>query len=309
MTQSAPMRPGQPRRQTHKGQVSEIIVIDKDGKNRSCIYETGDLIEAPNWTHDGKWLIYNGDGRLFKISPDGKDGPHRINTYPVENLNNDHVLSPDGENIYISANDGHLYEVAIAGGTPRKISNDHGPVGKFRYYLHGVSPDNKTLIYIGIERDANNKQISAIYAIPTQGGPDVKLTDGNHYVDGCEYTPDGEWIYYNSEQVAKREGHAQIFRMRPDGSEQEQLTFDDRVNWFPHFPRDGHMIMYISFPSDTIGHPADKDVQINTMDLEGKNIKTIDQFNGGQGTVNVNSWSPDNVRFAYVAYTYPDGKK
>ncbi|MBL4890892.1 MAG: hypothetical protein JKX91_03520 [Rhizobiaceae bacterium] len=78
-------------------------------------------------TSVGKWLIYNGDGRLFKISPDGQTGPIRINTAPFEKLNNDHCLAPNGKTIFISSGDGHLYSVPIEGGVPKKISNDQDP--------------------------------------------------------------------------------------------------------------------------------------------------------------------------------------
>lgn len=306
MSQSASQRPNLPRRQLARGQVSEIIVIDRDGKNRQVIYETGELIEAPNWTSDGKWLIFNGDGRLYKISPDGQDGPHRINTAPIENLNNDHCLAPDGKTIYISANDGHLYRTTIEGGVPVKVSNDQDPVRQFRYYLHGVSPDGKTLAYVGWEKDAQGNTTTEIYTIPAAGGTDTQIGSASYPVDGPEISPDGEWIYYNSEEAATQPGHAQIFRMRLDGSDREQLTHDGRVNWFPHFPADGSIIAYISFPEGTLGHPADKDVIIRTMNPDGGNQQDLDAFFGGQGTINVNSWAPDNVRLAYVAYPEMD---
>ena len=303
MTPSNSQRPGPQRRRLQAGQVSEIIVINSDGSNRQVIYETGDLIEAPNWTADGKWLVYNGDGRLFKISPDGREGPIRINTAPIENINNDHCLSPDGKTIYISSNDGHLYAVPIDGGTPIKISNDQDPARRFIYYLHGVSPDGKTLAYVGLERNADGKILTDIYTIPSAGGADKKLTNATYPVDGPEYSPDGEWIYFNSEHAATEPGHAQIFRMKADdGSNIEQLTYDERVNWFPHFPRDGSIVAFISFPKGTLGHPADKDVIIRTINPDGSNQRDIDAFFGGQGTINVNSWAPDCERLAYVAY-------
>lgn len=302
MTNSASQRPNLPRRQLQRGQVSEIITIASDGSNRQVIYETGELIEAPNWTLDGKWLIYNGDGRLYKISPDGKEGPIRINTAPIENLNNDHCLSPDGKTVFVSSNDGHLYSVSLDGGTPVKVSNDQDPARKFRYYLHGVSPDGNTLAYVGLEKTASGDTLTNIYTIPATGGADTQLTFGTHPVDGPEYSPDGEWIYFNSEKAATEPGHAQIFRMKADGSDLEQLTFDERVNWFPHFPADGSVIAFISFPKGTLGHPADKDVIIRTMGPDGSNQRDIDTFFGGQGTINVNSWSPDSKHLAYVAY-------
>lgn len=299
---SPSQRPGSNKRRLETGQNCEIVIIDRDGKNREVIYETGEMIEAPNWTADGNWLIYNGDGRLFKISPDGKTGPIRINTAPIENLNNDHCLAPDGKTIYISSGDGHLYSVPIEGGVPKKVSNDQDPSRKFIYYLHGVSPDGETLTYVGYEKSPEGKTITNIYTIPSAGGADTKLTDVDFPVDGPEYSPDGKWIYINSEKAATKPGHAQIFRMKADGSDMEQLTHDDRVNWFPHFPPDGSIVAYISFPPDTIGHPANKDVIIRTMNPDGSNQVDLDSFLGGQGTINVNSWSPDSKRFAYVTY-------
>lgn len=299
---TASQRPASNRRKLQTGQNSEIVIIDRDGENRKVIYETGELIEAPNWTSDGNWLIYNGDGRLFKISPDGKTGPIRINTAPIENLNNDHCLAPDGKTIFISANDGHLYSVPMDGGIPKKISNDKDPARKFRYYLHGVSPDGKMLTYVGYEKTTDDKTVTNIYCIPAGGGEDIQLTDVTFPVDGPEFSPDGKWIYFNSEKVATKPGHAQIFRMKADGSDMEQLTDDARVNWFPHFPPDGEIVAFISFPEDTIGHPADRDVLIRTMNPDGSNQRDLDSFFGGQGTINVNSWAPNGKHFAYVAY-------
>ncbi|SMY06234.1 TolB family protein [Flavimaricola marinus] len=294
------MRPKSSRRHL-PNQICELVVATRDGSELSVVYETSELIEAPNWTPDGRWLIYNADGRVFRISPDGTDGPHRINTAPIEDLNNDHVISPDGKSLFLSANDGHLYRCPIEGGIPEKLSNDQDPSRKFRYYLHGISPDGQTLSYVGYER-GDGANVTRICTIPAAGGADTVLTDGACPVDGPEYSADGAWIYFNSEAAATQPGHAQIFRMRPDGSGTEQLTHDARVNWFPHAAPDGTIFSYISFPTGTLGHPADKDVIIRTMAPDGSDVADIDQFNGGQGSINVTSWAPDSQRFAYVRY-------
>jgi Tol biopolymer transport system component len=300
MSERKSMRPDLVVRHMQRGQVSELTVIGLDGAPE-VIYETAELIEAPNWTPDGKWLIYNADGRLFRISPDGRDGPHRINSAPVENLNNDHVLSPDGSSIYISAYDGHLYVLKIEGGVPTRISNEMPPERGFRYYLHGVSPDGSTLAYVGLERDGE-RRVTRICTIPAAGGPDAFLTDGGCPVDGPEFSADGQWIYFNSEAAAAYPGHAQIFRIRPDGSGAEQISFDRRVNWFPHPSPDGRHLAYISYPEGTTGHPPDKAVILRIMAPDGSGQRDLDAFNGGQGTINVNSWAPDSKRLAYVRY-------
>ena len=295
------MRPDPNTRRLLPRQSCELVVLDVASGKTTVIYDTQELIEAPNWTLDGQALIYNADGRLFRISPDGRDGPHRINTAPVENLNNDHVLAPDGKTIYISANDGHLYGVPLTGGVPKKISNNQDPARKYRHYLHGISPDGLTLTYVAYEARGDGNMMR-LAVIPAAGGSESYLTDGACPVDGPEFSPDGKWLYYNGEGAARRPGHAQIFRMRPDGSGVEQLTHDDRVNWFPHISPDGRLMCYISFPEGTLGHPADKQVILRLANPDGTDLRDLDAFNGGQGTINVPSWSPTSGQLAYVRY-------
>ncbi|QGJ71549.1 Periplasmic component of the Tol biopolymer transport system [Planctomycetales bacterium 10988] len=284
------------------GQVARLMTIGIDGTEPQIVYETTDLIEAPNWTPDGKWLVFNSKGLLWKIPADGSGSPVLINTGKISKANNDHVLSPDGKTIYFSAK-GHLYSVPITGGEPFKISNDHDPEKNFRYFLHGVSPDNQLLAYVGAEKTGKeNWGRLDLYTIPVDGGKDVRLTDTAAPDDGPEWSPDGAWIYFNSELNAKIEGHSQVYRMRPDGSEIEQLTHDERVNWFPHVSPAGDWVVYLSYPPGTLKHPANKDVILRRMRLDGSEQADVIAFFGGQGTINVTSWAPDSKRFAFVAY-------
>ena len=280
------------------GQRSELTVINADGTCRRVVLVADEIIEAPNWTTDGM-LIFNAGGQLWRIPAEGGAEPVLIDTAPLADLNNDHVLAPDGRSIYVSSDDSHLYVVPIGGGTPKRISNEHPE--RHHYYLHGVSPDGKTLVYTGVNtRDGNRWGYVNIWTIPAAGGPDTQLTDSTRPDDGAEYTPDGQWIWFNSELALA--GHAQIFRMRPDGSEVTQVTIDERVNWFPHFSPDGQSIVYLSYPEGTQGHPPDKAVILRFMRPDGTGRRDVVAFNGGQGTINVNSWAPDSRRFAYVAY-------
>jgi Tol biopolymer transport system component len=286
-------------RSLQPGQISQLTVIDADGTNRKVLFEADEIIEAPNWTPDGKWLIINAGGELWRFAADGSGAPEKIDTGSIRNLNNDHVLSPDGQTVYLSDNSGHLYAVPITGGEPRKVSNDHAT--PHHYYLHGISPDGKTLAYVAVEGPAGAKRIN-IFTIPAAGGPDTRLSDVSYPNDGPEYSPDGKWIYFSGERAATIPGHAQCFRMLPDGTGIEQLTFDERVNWFPHLSPDGQSIVFISYPHGTTGHPPDKDVILRYMRADGSGQRDIVAFFGGQGTINVNSWAPDSKRFAYVAY-------
>lgn len=212
------------------------------------------------------------------------------------------MIAPDGKTIYVSANDRHIHVLPIEGGRPKRVSLDLDDARQYRYYLHGISPDAKTLAYVGIEKLADGSQRARIATLPASGGPHTDLTDGSCPVDGPEYSRDGKWLYFNSEAAAKKPGHAQIFRMPANGGAAEQLTFDERVNWFPHFSPDGKTIAYISFPPGTLGHPADKDVVVRLMEPDGSGVRDLDAFNGGQGTVNVNSWPPNSEQLAYIRY-------
>ncbi|HEV7345852.1 MAG TPA: biopolymer transporter Tol [Devosia sp.] len=280
------------------GQRSELTIIDLDGSMK-IVFVADEVIEAPNWSADGRWLVFNAGGKLFRIAATG-GAPEPIDTGHLADLNNDHVLSPDGTTIYVSSDDGHLYAVPFDGGTPRRVSNDHPT--PFHYYLHGISPDGATLAYVAIEQRDGARRVN-VFTIPAAGGLDTRLTDLTVPNDGPEYSPDGRWIYFNSELAATQPGHAQIFRMRArDGGGLEQLTFDDYVNWFPHLSPDGRLVAFLSYPPGTTGHPADKNVLLRLMTPTGGDQRTLARFLGGQGTINVNSWSPDSRRLAYVAY-------
>ena len=279
-------------------QVSQLVTMNSDGGGRTVLLEADEIIEAPNWTPDGRHLIINAGGELWRVALDGAEVV-RIETGTHRDLNNDHVLSPDGKTIYFSENDGHLYAVPIEGGEPRRVSNVHSE--PHHYYLHGISPDGLTLAYVAVEGPAGQKRIN-LFTIPAAGGADTRLSDVSYPNDGPEYSPDGKWIYFSSERAATIPGHAQCFRMRPDGTGIEQLTFDERVNWFPHIAPDGQAVVFISYPPGTTGHPPNKDVILRFMNPDGSGQRDIDSFLGGQGTINVNSWAPDGRHFAFVAY-------
>ncbi len=252
-------------------------------------------IEAPNWTPDGKWLIYNSKGRLYKISPKGGT-PKAINTGFAINCNNDHGISPDGKTLVISDQtheDGssRIYTLPIEGGEPKLIT-ENAPS-----FWHGWSPDGKTLAYC-----AQRNLRYGIFTIPTAGGEEQRLTTSDGLDDGPEYSPDGMYIYFNSD----RTGQMQIWRIKPDGSDLTQITDDVYGNWFPHLSPDGKQMVILSYDKSVIGHPANKEVQLRLRDMKTGETRTLMSLFGGQGTINVPSWAPDSKRFAYVSYDRPN---
>ena len=281
-------------RQLEAGQRSRLHIVDLDGTDR-VIHESDEAIfEAPNWAADGS-IIFNQDGWLYSWC----DGViTRIET-SVADFNNDHVLDPDGKHIFATSEDGHIYRVPLAGGEAIRVTRDGD--GLMAHYLHGVSSDGGVLLHIGGAARADGA-VYNVYAFALHTGVTTALTDSTKPHDGAEFSPDSQWVYFNAERNSSAAGHSQLFRMAPDGGSAEQLTSDERVNWFPHLSPDGTRMTYISFPSGTIGHPANAAVQIVLTDpLATTEVLRIDAF-GGQGSLNVNSWAPDSERFAYCDY-------
>ena len=274
---------------------SEIVIHHIGDHQEEVIFQTDKLIEAPNWSPDGKFLIVNGDGLIFRLDLDDPSALHHIDTSPIDHCNNDHGISPDGTTLVISDSPGRgtslMYTLPITGGTPRLVT-PNAPS-----YWHGWSPDGKTLTYT-----ARRDGIFQICTIPVEGGDEAILTQGTGHRDGPDYTPDGKWIWFNSDHHGDT---PELWRMQTDGSALERMTNDAFVNWFPHPSPDGKWVLYLAYPSDTEGHPRDKDVALKLMPPAGGAPKTVAQFNGGQGTMNVPNWAPDGKSFAYVRYKRP----
>ncbi|MFC3415788.1 TolB family protein [Algoriphagus hitonicola] len=278
--------------QVPEGIQSELVILNvKTGEEKQILKEERHF-EAPNWSRDGDYLLINAAGKLEKVAMDGtKLG--QLFPEQISRVNNDHGISFDGETLVFSKNDegksSRIYTIPMAGGEPKLITPNYPS------YWHGISPDGQMLAYCA-ERDG----AWDIYVIPTVGGEEIRLTDTEGLDDGPEYSYDGQWIYFNSH----RTGRMQAYRMKPDGSGQEQLTFDELDNWFPHPSPDNKSAVIISYLEDQKGaHPFGKDVKLRLLDVETKEIRDLtDVFYGGQGTINVHSWSPDGEWIAFVRY-------
>lgn len=274
------------------GQWCEVWTHDSQSGETRMVFRTQELLlEAPNW--DDKGLILNGDGVLWRLV----DGAlEQIDIPNVPPLNNDHVLDPDGHHIFISTNeDWQIWRAPRNGGMATRITPDSGLL----HFLHGVAPDGQELAFVGVTVDQDFRFVTAeICTIGADGTSMRQLTKGAT-ADGPEYSPDGRWIYYNTEQFS---GHAQIARMGRDGAGAERLTHSETVDWFPHLSPDGTKAAYLSYPPGTRGHPADLWVTLNLVSDDWGRPTPVARIFGGQGTINVNSWSPDSRSFAFVAY-------
>ncbi len=274
-----------------------LEILDPFNGKRKVIYVKPDRFEAPNWMPDGKKLLFYILGSLYKIPIEGGN-LEKLNTGFADQNNNDHGISFDGKLLAIShhregfpGGGSTVYTLPLAGGEPKRVTVDTPS------YWHGWAPNNKEVVYVAQRK---GEKIYNIYKASIEDGKETKLTNfTSGHVDGPEYSPDSKYLYYNSSQS----GTMQLWRMSSNGSNQEQITFDDSNDWFPHISPDGKWILYLSFPADipVNSHPSYKKVLLKIMPVNGGESKVVAYLYGGQGTINVPSWSPDSKYVAFVS--------
>jgi len=269
---------------------SELAIFDLAAGQAETILSTDRLIEAPNWLPDGSGLLVNEGGRLFRV-PLADPMLQPVDTGLHRALNNDHGPSPDGRWIAFcdksEVPQSCIYLMPASGGAPRRLT------AKTPSWFHGWMPDSQSLLYAAV-RDAQ----FGIYTIPTHGGAERCITIGKGHHDGPDASPDGAWIWFNSDQ----DGPMALWRVRPDGLDRQRMTNDARVNWFAHPSPCGQYVLYLSYKNGTEGHPRDRDVELRIMPAAGGAPQTLLAIHGGQGSLNVPCWAPDARRFAFVRY-------
>lgn len=276
---------------------SYIELMEIETGKREIVHSSPLSLQAPNWSPDGKTLVYNSEGKIYAFDLN-TSSVQQIETGICQNNNNDHVLSFDGKWMGLSDHSEHpegqslIYVIPSEGGTPEKITAEAPS------YLHGFSPDGEHLVYTA---GRNNADHLDIYRISLNTREEEQLTKTPGLDDGSEYSPDGQYIYFNS----TRTGTMQIWRMKADGSEQEQLTFDELNDWFPHVSPDGKWLVFISYNKEIAAddHPFYKQVYIRLMPVDGGEPKVIAYLYGGQGSMNVFNWSPCSKKIAFVSNT------
>jgi Tol biopolymer transport system component len=289
---------------------SKIIIYDLKRRDSRVVYQAEGIWEAPNWSRDGRFLLVNSQGRLFRVAVEGGSPPEPLAVDASLRANNDHDFSPDGKLLAISASSptskqSQVY-VADADGSNHRLVVSATPS-----YFHGWSPDGKYLSYVA---NRDGKQYD-IYRVPAGGGSEERLTSNAANDDGSDYSPDGRWIYFNSE----RAGGWNIWRMPaggagPNDERAERVTSDALEDWFPHPSPDGKLVLFLSFPAGTKGHnDRNLPVQLRMIPMPGDRVQEgapqlVTEITGGQGTINVNSWSPDSTRFAFVTYEPAGGR-
>src|SRR5215475_11906041 len=171
---------------------SKISVFDLGTRRSSVLYSADQVIEAPNWSRDSKFLLVNTGGNLYRLPLEGEPKLEQIDLGPGGyRCNNDHDLTRDGKLLAFSASSpssrhSQVY-LANANGSDAKLMTPLSPS-----YFHGWSPDAKWLAFVG-QRDGK----FTLFRVPVTGGTEQRLTAAG-YDDGPEYAPDGKFIYFNS---------------------------------------------------------------------------------------------------------------
>ena len=277
---------------------SRISIFDRNDKSTKVIFTADEVWEAPNWSHDGKYLLVNSGGNLYRLDVNGGT-PEKIDLGAAYRCNNDHGFTRDGKRLAFSASGegsrvSQVFQATADGREVKQMTNAPTPS-----YFHGWSPDGKWLAFVG---QRNGK--FELYRVPAEGGEEQRLTSHGAYDDGPDYTPNGKWIYFNSD----RSGTWDIWRIPADGAgagdtKAERITSDELEDWFPHVSPDGKWIVFLSFPKGTANHNGKiAGVQLRILPIKGGTPQVLTTIFGGQGTINVNSWSPDSGKFAFVTY-------
>ncbi|MDD3921098.1 MAG: hypothetical protein PHO41_08025 [Eubacteriales bacterium] len=286
--------PAPVRDDSHTTSILESINVFT-GERKELMRLKGVVIEAPNWLKTDNALLYNSKGRIWRFDMNDSS-VSQVDTAYCTYCNNDHVLSFDHSRLAVSHHtkedhESRIYILSLREPVPPVLVTPMAPS-----YLHGWSPDGSTLAYCA-ERNGQYD----IYTIPATGGTETQLTDQPGLDDGPEYAPNGKHIWFNS----TRSGLMQVWRMNADGSEQTHMLQEDSNDWFPHVSPDGRLVAFVSYKKGDVApgdHPANKHVELKLMNADGTNQQTLLPLFGGQGTMNVNSWSPDSTRLAFVRY-------
>lgn len=272
---------------------SSLEIWDVARDQARVILQSDQHIEAPNFTADGRALVVNMAGHLYHVPLD-HPRLQLIDTAGQDRINNDHALSPDGKFLAFCDKSltGHTaifvmpMQGAQSAGVPRRITQN------LPSWFHGWSPDSKCLIYAGVREGQ-----FAILSSDLSGVEKILVQGAGHY-DGPEITADGQWIWFNS----NRSDVMALWRMRPDGSDLQQMTSGTQDDWFPHPSPDGLHICYLAYDQGTEGHPFGVDVDLCLMPADGGEARVLQRIHGGQGCLNSPCWAPDGACFAYVRY-------
>jgi len=283
-----------------EGTRTRLTIVGIDGSEKRVVLDAPERFGAPDWSPDGRSVIVNGGGRLWKVPVEGGP-PAPMATDGVGWIDINHGISPDGGTLaFTTAGSLFRQRLGVDRGVPARVTP------AVPSYFHGWSPDGKWLAY-----SADRGSGLDIYTIAPEGGPERRLTTDPRADDAPQYSADGRLIYFLSDRAGVRD----VWRMPaegsgPDGALAERITRDDRVEAAPHPSPDGRWLIYLSHPPRTGVNVLDRDVLIRRLPLKGVagapgEPEEVARLVGGHGTLGARPFSPDGRKLVYAAYEPP----
>jgi hypothetical protein len=119
-------------------------------------------------------------------------------------------------------------------------------------------------------------QGAELYTSDLEGNDIVRLTNNEYYEAEVSISPNGEWIVFGR-QI---DGNLNLWRMRPDGSDEQQITFT--VDWQPGAPfylPDNETIMFRAWRSSEYGKVKPTPMTVFTIKHDGTGLtqRTFDR--------------------------------
>jgi TolB protein len=238
----------------------EIWLMDWDGANQRQITRHGALSILPSWAPDNERMVYTsfarGTSDMYVITRRGGD---RVRIHSGLSLNTSATFSPVSNDIaFVGSVRGNpdIYLIKDDGTNLRRLTTstsiestpEWSPTGRQIAFTSGRSGTPQ--IYVMDAEGTNVQRISndgswnddavfspdgekIAYTSRVNGRFQIRIanliTGENHIVagDGSNeqptWSPDGQWIAFQSDRVGRK---WQVFRMRADGSDLLQLTFE-----------------------------------------------------------------------------------
>lgn len=187
---------------------SHLWTINLESKDKKRLTEGEFSVQTPQWSPDGRWLVYaaskagaqesiftdisdNRDTDLFVIAASGGT-PRKLTTNPSADANPQ--WSPDGRWIAYAANTDSwasktdILLLPVEGGAPKNLTASfiESAGGGLTW-----SPDGKTLYF-----SSSVGMYLHVYSVPATGGAVTPITSGNRNYTAFDLSADGKRLAY-----------------------------------------------------------------------------------------------------------------
>jgi len=231
-----------------------VYTVPVSGGKASQVSPLDRLASHPRWSPDGKRIHFRWeDGQLGSVASEGGElsihpalGGGRKTGFFIQYPGAGNSISPDGKSVVFSAGTAKsgpdIYTISAESGEPKKIASG----GKPEYPCW--SPDGRWIAYLNSEVMADEKNITAIFKVPAEGGEPQKITTASDNVTqaGIDWSPDGKMIAYFSKKTDAPAGTLNLVPIAGGESREicplQNVNAQSDVSWSP----DGQKIAFVS---------------------------------------------------------------